>query len=73
MRTCNFGLIRVVLAAAWVVTGVLSLDIFPQRERLGLLEKMGLQGNHLSPPLRRPSIMSLVCKRLNRQSGLAMK
>ena len=44
MRPIDLLLIRGVLATVWLVTGVLSLGIFPQRESLGLLESVGLQG-----------------------------
>lgn len=37
-------LIRAVLAIIWLVTGILSLGIFPQQESLSLLEQVGLQG-----------------------------
>lgn len=44
MRAIDLKLIRVVLAIIWIVTGVLSLGIFPQRESLALLENTGLHG-----------------------------
>lgn len=44
MRAIDHLLIRIVLAIIWIVTGILSLGIFPQRESLSLLEQVGLQG-----------------------------
>lgn len=42
MRTRDLLLMRYTLATVWLVTGVLSLGIFPQRESLDLLEHVGL-------------------------------
>lgn len=44
MRAIDLILTRAVLAIVWVVTGILSLGIFSQRESLALLEQVGLQG-----------------------------
>ena len=44
MRAIDLLLTRAVLAIVWVVTGILSLGIFPQQESLALLEQVGLQG-----------------------------
>ncbi len=44
MRAIDLLLTRAVLAIVWVVTGILSLGIFPQQESLALLEPVGLQG-----------------------------
>jgi len=44
MRALDLRLIRYTLATVWLVTGVLSLGIFPQRESLSLLESVGLHG-----------------------------
>ena len=44
MRAIELRVIRTVLAIIWIVTGILSLGIFPQRESLSLLEQVGLQG-----------------------------
>jgi hypothetical protein len=44
MRTIDLKLIRSVLSIVWVVTGVLSLGIFPQRESLAMLGDVGLHG-----------------------------
>ena len=44
MRDIDLKLIRSVLAIIWMVTGILSLGIFPQQESLALLEQLGLHG-----------------------------
>ena len=44
MRAIDLLLTRAVLAIVWVVTGILSLGIFPQEKSLALLEQVGLQG-----------------------------
>ncbi len=44
MRANDLKLTRYTLAAIWLVTGVLSLGIFPQQESLKLLEGVGLYG-----------------------------
>jgi len=44
MRALDLMLMRYTLAAVWLVTGMLSLGIFPQRESLELLEHVGLHG-----------------------------
>jgi hypothetical protein len=45
MRALDLMLMRYTLAAIWLVTGVLSLGIFPQRESLGLLAQVGLRSD----------------------------
>lgn len=44
MRSLDLILMRYTLATVWLVTGVLSLGIFPQRESLELLEHVGMHG-----------------------------
>lgn len=44
MRPIEIRGIRLTLAIVWLVTGVLSLGIYPQQESLALLSRMGLQG-----------------------------
>lgn len=44
MRALDLKLIRYTLATVWLVTGVLSLGIFPQQESLELLAQVGLHG-----------------------------
>lgn len=38
-------LMRLVLAVVWIVTGVLSLGLFPQQESLNMLAEVGLHGS----------------------------
>jgi len=42
MQPGELLLIRIVLAVVWIVTGILSIGIFPQQESLKLLAKVGL-------------------------------
>lgn len=44
MRPIEVRGIRLTLAIVWLVTGLLSLGIYPQQESLALLNRMGLQG-----------------------------
>lgn len=44
MDATDRRLMRLTLAAMWLVTGALSLGIYPQADSLGLLERVGLQG-----------------------------
>ena len=44
MRTIEERAIRLTLAIVWLVTGLLSLGIYPQQESLALLSRMGLLG-----------------------------
>ncbi len=45
MRPLDLMLMRCTLATVWVVSGVLSLGIFPQRESFELLGNVGLHGD----------------------------
>ena len=45
MRAIDLTLIRVVLATVWMVTGLLSMGIFPLANSLSLLGEVGLHGN----------------------------
>lgn len=44
MKPADLGLIRTTLAIIWLVTGILSLGIYPQQDSLHLLSRLGLQG-----------------------------
>lgn len=44
MKARDLKLIRVTLALIWLVTGTLSLGIFPVRDSLALLAQVGLHG-----------------------------
>jgi hypothetical protein len=45
MRALDLMLMRYTLATVWLVTGVLSLGVFPQRESLEMLGYVGLHGD----------------------------
>lgn len=45
MRTIEERGIRLTLAIVWLVTGLLSLGIYPQQESLALLSRVGLHGS----------------------------
>lgn len=45
MRTQDLMLMRYIIAAVWLVTGVLSMGVFPQRKSLELLGQVGLNGD----------------------------
>lgn len=45
MNANDLKLTRYTLAAVWLVTGALSLGIFPQQESLKLLAQVGLRGD----------------------------
>ena len=44
MKPADLRLIRLTLALIWLVTGSLSLGIYPQQESLDLLSRIGLPG-----------------------------
>ena len=44
MRAIEERAIRLTLAIVWLVTGLLSLGIYPQQDSLALLSRMGLLG-----------------------------
>lgn len=45
MSTHDAHLTRLILAALWFVTGVLSLGIYPQHESFNLLARVGVHGS----------------------------
>ncbi|MDD4930170.1 MAG: DoxX-like family protein [Gallionella sp.] len=45
MRAADLKLVRYTLALVWLVTGALSLGIYPQQQSLQLLERVGLRGD----------------------------
>lgn len=45
MRALDLKLMRYTLALIWLVTGVLSLGIYPQQQSLQLLARVGLRGD----------------------------
>lgn len=44
MKPQESRLVRVTLAFIWMVTGTLSLGIYPQQDSLGLISRLGLHG-----------------------------
>jgi len=44
VKPADLRLIRTTLAIIWLVTGMLSLGIYPQQDSLHLLSRIGLQG-----------------------------
>jgi hypothetical protein len=44
MEAADRRLMRLTLAAMWLVTGALSFGIYPQADSLSLLERVGLHG-----------------------------
>lgn len=45
MRATDYHLMRITLATVWLVTGVLSLGVYPVRQSLELLERVDLHGD----------------------------
>lgn len=60
MRALDLKLMRYTLAIVWLVTGALSLGIFPQRESLSLLESVGLHGTFALPVLYGSASLDIV-------------
>lgn len=52
--------IRFTLATVWLVTGILSLGIYPQANSLDLLERVGLQGEIALTTLYLASALDIV-------------
>lgn len=44
VQTAEFRLIRYSLAVVWIITGVMSLGIYPQQDSLALLARIGILG-----------------------------
>jgi DoxX-like family len=44
MQTADIRLIRYSLAVVWIVTGILSLGIYPQEGSFALLARIGIEG-----------------------------
>ena len=51
MQTADSRLMRYSLAAVWIVTGVLSLGIYPQEDSFALLARIGIEGAAASAAL----------------------
>lgn len=51
MNSADLRLVRVTLAVIWVMTGILSLGIYPRQNSLDLLSRVGLHGESALPAL----------------------
>jgi len=60
MRSLDLILMRYTLATVWLVTGVLSLGIFPQRESLELLEHVGMHGAVAQAALYNSAVLDIL-------------
>jgi hypothetical protein len=60
MRALDLILMRYTLATVWLVTGVLSLGIFPQQESLELLGHVGMHGAFATAMLYSSAVLDIV-------------
>jgi hypothetical protein len=60
MSAFDLLLTRYTLATVWLVTGALSLGIFPQKDSLDLLEQVGLHGDVAMIALYGSALMDIV-------------
>ena len=60
MNANDFKLIRAVLALVWIVTGLLSMGIYPKEESLKLLAQVGLHGDFASVALYGSATLDLL-------------
>ena len=60
MKPGDLRLIRTTLAIIWLVTGMLSLGIYPQQDSLHLLSRMGLQGTPALAALYLAAMLDMV-------------
>jgi hypothetical protein len=60
MDAADLRRIRLTLAIVWLVTGALSLGIYPQANSLDLLERVGLQGEIALTTLYLASALDIV-------------
>ncbi len=51
MQSADSRLMRYSLAAVWIVTGLLSLGIYPQEDSFALLARIGIEGTAASAAL----------------------
>lgn len=51
MQTADIRLMRYSLAVVWIVTGILSLGIYPQKDSFILLARGGIEGGAASTTL----------------------
>ena len=60
MKPADLRLIRTALATIWLVTGMLSLGIYPQQDSLHLLSRMGLQATPALAALYLAAMLDMV-------------
>lgn len=60
MQTADIRLIRYSLAVVWIVTGILSLGIYPQEDSFVLLARIGIEGTGASAALYLGSTADIV-------------
>lgn len=51
MQTADIRLMRYSLAVVWIVTGILSLGIYPQEDSFSLLARIGIENGAASTAL----------------------
>ncbi|MDD2776684.1 MAG: DoxX-like family protein [Gallionella sp.] len=60
MKPIDLNLIRVTLALIWLVTGALSLGIFPVRDSLALLARVGLHNTVAAVALYGSAVLDIL-------------
>jgi hypothetical protein len=60
MQTAETRVIRFSLAVVWIVTGVLSLGLYPQQDSFDLLARIGIEGAAASAALYLGSTADIV-------------
>jgi DoxX-like family len=60
MQTADIRLMRYSLAVVWIVTGILSLGIYPQEDSFALLARIGIEGIAASAALYLGSAADIV-------------
>lgn len=60
MQTADIRLMRYSLAVVWMVTGLLSLGIYPQEDSFALLARIGIEGAAASAALYLGSTADIV-------------
>jgi DoxX-like family len=60
MQTVDIRVIRYSLAIVWIVTGILSLGIYPQQDSFALLARIGIEGSAALVALYLGSMVDIV-------------
>jgi DoxX-like family len=60
MQTADIRLMRYSLAVVWIVTGILSLGIYPKEDSFALLARIGIEGTAVSAALYLGSEVDIV-------------